>query len=538
MSLTRFINRLSLGVKIATLEGALLAFTAVVAAIAMVALNDVRSESRYVIDRALPLHHGVLEVKGHLSDGHAACLTLLMVSPKTPTADDLRKKREGSMASASDKLSSLVFEFGAEGYQADLQTLKDSIEAVGREHAEIVEILAEDTADARRDAVDQARGSYEAIFASANSRIDAVLDVAAERVASSSNKLESDSAASERLLIGTTIVAIVLGIAVGLVLLRSIRKPLIDTIRLVKNMSTGDADLTRRLPAWRADEFGDLSRAFNEFIEKQRLLICDLLRRAESVQRASTALAGIGEKIDAAATRTSEQTREVAGGTQAIRQKLGSTSTGVSKLAEAMNHVRGEVDGAASRSELAVSSANSAGETMVRLAAASQEIGSVVKVISSIAEQTNLLALNATIEAARAGELGKGFAVVATEVKELAKGSASATVDIDRRITAIRNESALARESIDTIRSSIQELNRSVATFTDVARTQSDDCQSVAAAVAEIAQNASTISNNVSELEEIASDGAACAAEAKGASKELSQIASDLTALVGRFKVA
>ena len=67
-----------------------------------------------------------------------------------------------------------------------------------------------------------------------------------------------------------------------------------------------------------------------------------------------------------------------------------------------------------------------------------QEIGNVVKVITSIAEQTNLLALNATIEAARAGEAGKGFAVVANEVKELAQETAQATEDIAGRIEAIQ----------------------------------------------------------------------------------------------------
>lgn len=57
-----------------------------------------------------------------------------------------------------------------------------------------------------------------------------------------------------------------------------------------------------------------------------------------------------------------------------------------------------------------------------------EELGGVVRAISTIAGQTNLLALNATIEAARAGDAGRGFAVVAAEVKKLSGDTRAATL--------------------------------------------------------------------------------------------------------------
>ncbi len=94
-------------------------------------------------------------------------------------------------------------------------------------------------------------------------------------------------------------------------------------------------------------------------------------------------------------------------------------------------------------------------ETVESLASASEQIDSFSKFIQNIASQTNLLALNAAIEAARVGAAGAGFAVVADEVKKLAQKTETATKDIGRQLTAIRDATAETVRSIHHVRDTL-----------------------------------------------------------------------------------
>jgi methyl-accepting chemotaxis protein len=97
--------------------------------------------------------------------------------------------------------------------------------------------------------------------------------------------------------------------------------------------------------------------------------------------------------------------------------------------------------------------------SIASLRVSSAGVAKVAELIASIATQTSVLALNANIEAARAGAHGKGFAVVASEVRKLAEQTASATAEIQAKVTAIGVDLSKAMGAIDLITSQTEDLS-------------------------------------------------------------------------------
>ena len=93
----------------------------------------------------------------------------------------------------------------------------------------------------------------------------------------------------------------------------------------------------------------------------------------------------------------------------------------------------------------------------------SNEILTVVNIMTDFFDRINLLSLNAAIEAARAGEHGKGFAVVASEIGKMADNSAKEANQISKLIeknkSDVESGNKVITEIISFIRSLVAEIN-------------------------------------------------------------------------------
>ncbi len=142
------------------------------------------------------------------------------------------------------------------------------------------------------------------------------------------------------------------------------------------------------------------------------------------------------------------------------------------QVLSAVSEVGRQVAQSSQMSRKAVEDMRNTNDTVSRLENVALKIAEVVGIISGVAKQTNLLSLNATIESARAGQLGRGFGVVANEVKALATQTAKATGDISEHLAAIKGLTGEAVASIQTIGSTIEQVNEISSSITTLVERQ------------------------------------------------------------------
>jgi len=327
-------------------------------------------------------------------------------------------------------------------------------------------------------------------------------------------------------------------LAVGWVVLHyGVRRPLGEAFAAVSRIASGDMDSP--VPSVTSmDEIGSILSALENLrgqAKERRQLVAERLRDAterdarrekleailsefraavvaalgesaravQAMRHATEGLAVATTDTQAGATRATEASREVTSNVASVAAATHELTVSIENTGYSVKQAEAAIDQAAQR-------ANATSKTINGLSETAQTIGEVASFIDSIASQTNLLALNATIEAARAGAAGRGFAVVATEVKSLAAQTATATENINARITEMRRRTDEAVNAIQTIVQTSDEATNHASTISD--------------AVAGQTEATTAISKNLQD--------------AAGWTAGLSRVVEDLALAVGRTKMA
>ncbi len=346
-----------------------------------------------------------------------------------------------------------------------------------------------------------------------------------------------------------SVVAFIL-VAVGLLVLRKLFRPVQEVARTLASIGEHGGDLRVRLEMSAEQETAQLANGFNQFTEKLAAIVRDVATDAEKLHDTTARLATQVQETAQYADTQQQRTEQVATAVHEMGltvQEIAGNATKAATAAKAASHSAGSGQTTINASVQAIERLSSelaaAGDSVRQLAEGVSSIGSVLDVIRGVAEQTNLLALNAAIEAARAGEQGRGFAVVADEVRHLAQRTQDATRDIQQKISDLQSGAMHAVEAMDrgqqSMQGSVASVQQAGAAFASIAGAVEDISGmnfQIATATEEQSTVTSDMDRNLVEIADLSRRTRGISADCRAACDQLAELARHLNGLIHTFR--
>jgi len=391
-------------------------------------------------------------------------------------------------------------------------------------------------------AFNQSRSAFNSLM----EQMDQIFELADQLADARTAEATVDANRLKTLAIIVVIVAIILSMAFGYIIARSISEPMAIGVRLAEEVAKGD--FSARMAMNRKDEIGQLASALDSMAESLARQAAVAEEIAQGNLDARVELASEKDQLGNSLKRMVEILRDVlsnirlsadnvASGSQAMSASSEEMSQGASEQAASAEeasssieqmtaNIRQNADNAMQTEKIAIKTAEDArsgGDAVNNTVGAMKEIADKIMIIEEIARQTNLLALNAAIEAARAGEHGKGFAVVAAEVRKLAERSQVAAGEISELSVSSVEVAEKAGELLNVIVPNIQKTAELV--------------QEISAASKEQDAGAEQISRAIQQLDQVIQQNASASEEMASTAEELSSQSEQLQSMIGYFRM-
>lgn len=374
------------------------------------------------------------------------------------------------------------------------------------------------------------------------------------------NKILDTSKTTKITMITLSFAGILLAMTLGLMVSRSISKPIGHIVEAANKLAVGDIEV--EVEADSKDETGILANAFktlaNAIKEQTRLAermaegdfsMAIELRSEKDVL--GKALNEMIDQINELMGNITSSAEQVASGAKQISDSSVVLSEGSTEQASSVEELTASLEQISSQTKHNADNANKANaltrnvkdyadqgnkqmkemlEAMGEINVASNNINKIIKVIDDIAFQTNILALNAAVEAARAGQYGKGFAVVAEEVRTLAAKSADAAKEttelIENSIAKVNDGTRIASQTAESLNTIVNEIDKVYDLINEIANASNEQALGI-----------SQVNQGIIQVSDVVQTNSATAQESAAASEELASHAQLLENMVSKFKL-
>ncbi|TKC86033.1 HAMP domain-containing protein [Trinickia terrae] len=334
--------------------------------------------------------------------------------------------------------------------------------------------------------------------------------------------LAADEAQSAKIqMVLLAIVATLIAIATGVVITRSITRPINHAVELAEAVARGN--LTHEFEVNSDDEIGRLLTALGHMIDNLHGIVAQVRKGTDTIAHASREVASGNVDLSGRTERQASAIQQTA----ATMEQLTSTVKQNADNAREANQLAANASVVAAKGGDAV---DQVVDTMNAINDSSRKIVDIIGVIDGIAFQTNILALNAAVEAARAGEHGRGFAVVANEVRGLAQRCAVAAREIKELIAQSVNQVGAGSSMVEDAGRVIREVVTSIKHVTDIVAEISSSSQEQSDGIEQVNQA-------IAQMDQATQENASLVEESAASARALQEQADELTGMVGTFKL-
>ncbi|WP_245918491.1 methyl-accepting chemotaxis protein [Leptospira ellinghausenii] len=352
------------------------------------------------------------------------------------------------------------------------------------------------------------------------------------------------------------IVALLISTVFVYFIFKSVNDPLKKVLIKIDELSSGEADLTNKLPDFGNNEIGKITYSINLFLENLNQIMNQLKMSVSESEKVSSKLKQDAISVSDNATSLASVSEESAASLEELTTSfeimfefITNETKNIVKITEEMTTIKSSIaniekallqltDLSNQSTQLANSGNDSIKNTditMTEIRSVTKEITGIIDLITEISERTNLLALNASIEAARAGDAGMGFAVVAEEISKLADKTQSSVKSIkkliDKSHLVVNEGSSHVMEAVNALSEIVgqsKRMNNAVSHLKEEMTTQSKSLLSVTSELNGLEEMARTIEFSSREQKKASEDMVNTVNTLSGSAQELANNSEDL----------